>query len=375
MTRVLLVTDIFPPQIGGPATFIDRLGHALAARGHDVTVVCSSEGPTHPSDSTRPFRVVRVDLTNRYAYEVRVRAQLAAELARHRVVLVNGLEGYVGQVAPRLRRRFVLKVVGDVVWERGRNLGLVTASFDEFQAASERPAALAPLTSARRRYLDAASLVITPSHHLRDAVIGWGVASDRVDVVPNGVPLEDFSRFAPRARGDGALEVAFCGRLTNWKGVETVLLALQGLDRVRLSVIGDGPALPMLTTLAAQLGLFERVTFLGRVQPPAMYDRLAAAHVLVLPSAYEGLSHTLLEAAACGLALVASDIGGNRGVISHERNGLLAPYAVVAGLRAALARLHDNEDERLRLAKAAKASVADFPFEATVAATVQCLKL
>src|SRR5439155_1489476 len=100
-------------------------------------------------------QVAQVHERRRCYERVALRALLAAELARHRVVLVNGLEGYVGQVAPRLRRRFVLKVVGDVVWERGRNLGLVTASFDEFQAASERPAALAALTSARRRYLDA----------------------------------------------------------------------------------------------------------------------------------------------------------------------------------------------------------------------------
>ncbi len=134
MARILLVTNIFPPFIGGPAIFIDRLAHSLAARGHEVTVICSSEGmPEAGYDAQRPFKVCRVDLSNRYKYEIMVRLTLGWQLLRHKLILVNGLENYLARIAQLLRRRYVLKIVGDSVWEQGRNWGLVTAGFDEFQ--------------------------------------------------------------------------------------------------------------------------------------------------------------------------------------------------------------------------------------------------
>ena len=117
MAKVLLVTNIFPPQIGGPATFIDRLARSLAERDHRVTVVCSSADSYDPGDAERPFAVRRVSTANRERYEIIVRARLALEMARHRLIFVNGLESYVSDVNRLLRRRYILKIVGDAVWE------------------------------------------------------------------------------------------------------------------------------------------------------------------------------------------------------------------------------------------------------------------
>src|SRR6185503_17954665 len=104
MAKVLLVTNIFPPQIGGPATFIDRLAHSLAKRDHKVTVVCSSSQRRDPADEDRPFAVRRVSLASRERYEIEVRLRLALELSRHRLIFVNGLERYVTEVNQVVRR-------------------------------------------------------------------------------------------------------------------------------------------------------------------------------------------------------------------------------------------------------------------------------
>src|SRR5688572_1986387 len=135
MSRFLIVTNIFPPMIGGPATFADRLGHALSGRGHEVTVVCSSEQPVDPADRTRPFRVHRVSTRNRYVYEVMVRVALARAFLRHQRILVIGLEGYVLDVVRAIPRRYVLRIPGDTVWEAARNYGVSALRFDEFQSA------------------------------------------------------------------------------------------------------------------------------------------------------------------------------------------------------------------------------------------------
>jgi glycosyltransferase involved in cell wall biosynthesis len=367
---VLLVTNIFPPQIGGPASFIDRLAHALAAAGRRVTVVCGSDRPAEPSDAARPFVVRRVVRGGRVAFEANARAALCLEMARHRAVLVNGLEHQAAHAASIVRRRYVLKIVGDTVWESARNAGLTASSIDDFQREPP-PAEVRLLADRRRRYLDRASLVITPSEYLRRMVIGWGMAPDRVRTVLNGV--EPLPGASPRRRDGGLLRVLFVGRLTNWKGVETLLLALRELECVRASIVGDGPELPMLAALAEQCALGDRVHFLGRRSPAETQAAMRTHDVLVLGSSYEGLSHTLLEASAAGLACVATDSGGNPEVVDGSTTGLLYPYGDVARLATALRTLRDDEERRVALAHGALENSRRFSFDETVRGTISVL--
>lgn len=374
MSRILLITDIFPPHIGGPATFIDQLGHALARQGHSVTVICSSDQPTEPSDAQRPFRVRRIYSSHGFIYnELKARLVMGQEMRRHKTILVNGLEYLASQVAGWLGRQYILKIVGDAVWESARNMGVTELSIDEFQSAPVTDARLQKVARRRDQYLRQARFVITPSNYLQRIVVGWGVDRNQVRVVLNGVRLDEYASFEPLPRSTEFLEVAFCGRLTNWKGVETLLLALKELSNVRVSIIGDGPAFPMLLGLAQQLQIMEKVRFLGRLQRQPLQKALSQANVLVLTSLYEGLSHTLLEASAMGLACIASECGGNPEVIEPNVNGLLIPYGDVAQLKSALESLHSNEDLRYQLAKGAKANSKRFDFKTTVQQTADLL--
>ena len=186
MSKVLLVTNIFPPEIGGPATFIDRLGHSLASRDHRVTVVCTSQGSRHDSDRERPFAVRRVSFASRERYEVLVRMRLALEMARHRLIFVNGLERYVAEVNRVTRRPYVLKIVGDTVWETARNRGMTNLSIDDFQIDAATQAKFAADIQGRNAWVGAARHIVVPSEYLRRLVEGWGVARERITVVQNG---------------------------------------------------------------------------------------------------------------------------------------------------------------------------------------------
>lgn len=371
MAKILLVTNIFPPLIGGPATFIDRLARKLSARGHKVTVVCSGEGSVPKAyDADRAFTIHRVDVGNRYLYEIKIRLVLAYQLLSHRIILVNGLASYVVPLARVLKRSFVLKVVGDSVWEQGRNWGIVSEGFEAFQEKSVTgnvPRKLDSLLSLRHKMLQAASLVVVPGPWLSRIVASWGVDESKLRVLENGVPLDAFVAHKPVACKSGAaLQIVFIGRLTNWKGVETLLLALQGQQGMALTVVGDGPELPMLQALADQLGVRESVSFVGKLEQAELHERMKSWHVLALPSAYEGLSHTLLEAGAAGLARVVSTIGGNTDVVSHKIDGLCVPYGDVAAWRAALASLRDDDELRLRLASVGQLAARKFDFDETV---------
>jgi glycosyltransferase involved in cell wall biosynthesis len=372
MASVLLVTNIFPPQIGGPATFIDRLGHSLAGRGHDVSVVCSSSERRDIRDAQRPFTVQRVSVASRERYEVLVRLRLALEMARHRLVFVNGLERYVAEVNRALRRRYVLKIVGDTVWETARNRGLTTLSIDEFQVDAHSQRQFAADIEMRNGWVSAARHVVVPSEYLRRLVAGWGVASDRITVVRNGTDCTPAVATGRRAVAQ-RLRALFVGRLTNWKGVETLLLAARELPMLELEIAGDGPEWPHLVELSAQLGLGDRVVFSGRLPAEGVRRAMDRAHVLVLTSLYEGLSHTVLEAMAAGVPCIVSACGGNEEVVCHGRNGLVVPPQDVARLVEALCSLVSDEGLRARLAAGAKDTARAFDLAETVARTERVL--
>jgi glycosyltransferase involved in cell wall biosynthesis len=363
--KALLVAGVFPPTIGGPATFVDRLAGWLARRGHAVTVLCAGEGDP-AGDAARPFRVARVSLANRYRYELELRARLTGLLASHRHVLVNGLESYLEPIARVLRRRFVLKIVGDALWEGARNRGDTTLDIDRFQRDAGAAERYGELRRRRERLLRLAARVVVPSGYLRSLVAGWGAVAERTVVIPNAAP----EILAPARGGaaDSALRVAFVGRLTNWKGVDTLLLAVRDLDRVAVDIAGEGPAAPHLLGLADQLGLGDRVRFLGRRSAGEIASLLSAADVLALPSLYEGLSHTVLEAMAHGVPSVASDRGGNPEVIEDGKSGILIPAGSPDALRRALARLRDDRPWRGSLAAGARERARAFPFERSAAA-------
>lgn len=364
--KLLLVTNIFPPDIGGPATFIDRLGHALSELGHRVTVVCTSEQPRHQEDQQRPFRVRRIPRNNPISYHLWLRTTLAGVMATHKRCLINGLAEYAGPMAKRFGCGYLVKVVGDSAWERGRNRGLISASIDDFQSQNDLPGSLRDIQQQRQAWLAAAQGVIVPSQYLRGIVAGWGVPAERIHVVLNGVPLEEYAAEKIERAPSDELRIAFVGRLTNWKGVETLLLALAQTPGVQAEIIGDGPEWPLLRTLAEQLAVGQRVNFTGRLDATAVRARLRQVDALVLTSSYEGLSHTLLEACVLGLPCITSAVGGNPEVIRDGEEGLLVPFGDITALSAALIKLRDDRPLREQMAANALKRAQEFSFTRTV---------
>ncbi len=368
MKRVLLITDIFPPDIGGPATFMAALADALAAAGHRVGVICRAERRAVNAGSNGLFQVWRLPRQAGRGAALQVAGVIAAQALRHDVVFSNGLEAQTELACRLTGRPYVLKVVGDLAWERARLRALTKLSVDAFQQAPDSDSTVRSWIRRRQAFARHARRVLVPSQYLRRLVTGWGVPAEQVFVVSNGVTLEDYAALAPRQRVGGVFNILYVGRLVNWKGVEHLLAAVAAMRGARLVIAGDGPDEPALRALAGQLE--APVEFCGPLAKNGVLARLAEAHVLALPSEYEGLSHTLLEACAAAVPCVASDRGGNPEVIEPGRSGLLVPYGEVGALRQALERLQADEDLRLTLAAGAKARSRHFDFGQTVAATM-----
>jgi len=209
-----------------------------------------------------------------------------------------------------------------------------------------------------RRLLDrdrSVALVQNPDD--RDLLSGLGIAAERIVLIPgSGV---DVVALAPMPEPPGAVTAAFVGRLLDDKGIRTLVAAHRLLRRkgmaIELLIAGTpDPANPASVSPAeaAAWGHEPGVTWLGHVDDIATV--WARAHMAVLPSRREGLPKSLLEAAACGRPMVATDVPGCREVAIPNETGLLVPPDDADALAAAVEQLARSPDLRARFGRAAR---------------------
>ena len=191
--------------------------------------------------------------------------------------------------------------------------------------------------------LKRATKIIALSNDLKEEAIKLGARDDKIWVIPGGV---DTDKFKPQNKNEARVKlqlpeellILFVGVLTKNKRIDRLIRVTAKLSRdfnLQVLILGDGPERANLENLARYLGL-ENIIFKGWVSPNDMPLYMAASDVLVLPSESEGLPGCVQEAMACGISIVASNVGGLPDLITNGVNGYLV----------------DNEaemEERLRL--------------------------
>ena len=191
----------------------------------------------------------------------------------------------------------------------------------------------------------------------RAALIAAGVAADRIAIIPgSGVDIE---RLQPMPEPAGVPTVAFVGRLIEDKGIRPLVAAAQLLrsrgDAVNLLIAGDIDAANPTSIGASEVATWMRQSgfrWLGHVKDIASV--WAEAHIAVLPSRREGLPKALLEAAACGRPMIATDVPGCREVVLPDQTGLLVPLDDPRALADAIAKLAHSPELRNRYGAAAR---------------------
>jgi glycosyltransferase involved in cell wall biosynthesis len=182
------------------------------------------------------------------------------------------------------------------------------------------------------------------SRALGSRIAGLGVDPVKIRVVPNGLDdayLEQVvdGSDSRSSRGAGAT-VLYCGRLSPEKDplclMEAARLLFAKRPDVRLTFVGDGPLRPRIEELATAWKIADRVALVGEVRHDQIAQHMRQADVLCLPSLREGYPNVLLEALACGLPIVATNVGGVPEIVSDERLGILVPTGQPGELAQAL---------------------------------------
>ena len=350
--RVVIVSGIWPPDVGGPASHAPDVAQFLHDRGHEVEVVTTADAA--PAAEAYPVRWVSRSLP------VGVRHLRGAALIRSRahradVVYTTGMFGRSAAGALAARRPYVLKLTADPAFERSRRRGLVEGDVEDFQRGGGGPAG-ALLRRARDAELRRAAYILCPSAYLRKLVLSWGIPADRVSVLPNPVPAELPERDEPR----NGRTLAFAGRLTAQKSLGRALEAVAGAEGVRLVIAGDGPDRGPLEQRARELGIADRVEFLGAQPRSRVVELFRAADAAILSSSWENFPHTVVEALAVGTPVLAMEAGGVGEVVRDGVNGLLVPAGDSGALAEAVRRYFADDALRERLRAAAAASVAPY---------------
>ena len=370
--RVCIITGIFPPDIGGPATYVPHIAAALAERGHSITVLTLSNSLDH-DDSQYGFRVVRLSrrLSKpwRWLRTVREILRLGQDAD---VLFVNGLTIEAALANLWLGKPMVQKVVGDFAWERSTNRGWVQDGFEEFQK-QRYGLKVESLKALRAWWTRRATRVIVPSRYLAGWIMQWGVPEEKLAIIYNAVePCDGVRPAAVPLRTP--LKAVAVGRLVPLKCVDRVIEALVPCPTVGLVIVGDGSERKRLEGFANTLNVADRVYFAGQVSQAEAIRLMAACDFFVLNSTHEGLPHVVLEAMSLGLPVIATAVGGTPEVVCDGANGRLIAPADNDALGQVLAQLVSSPGERQRLAKGAKQAVVQFDFRHLVEATEAVLQ-
>jgi glycosyltransferase involved in cell wall biosynthesis len=353
--RILVVNwqDRENPQGGGAEIHLHETFGRLAARGHEVVVLCSGFDGAPERTELDGMEIVRTG--SRYTFSFHARRTFERELRdREFDVIVEDLNK-VPLFTPRWKAAPVVPLVHHLFGRtafREASLPVATAT-----VLLELPIA--------RVFRGLPSVAVSES--TKQDLVRRGLRSDDIEVIPNGLDLDHFT--PGEAPETDTPTLLFMGRLKRYKGVDLVLRAVRSLaDRgvdVRFRIAGRGDDLDRLRAIVRELDLEDRVEFLGFVDDEVKLELLRSSWVHVLTSPKEGWGIANLEAAACGTPTVASDAPGLRESVLDGRTGVLVPHGDVDALADALAHLVDDDAFRIRLGRTAVEFAAGFSWDAS----------
>ena len=387
--RLLYLADIrFPLERANGIQSMETC-HALARRGHAVTMIVRPDTHVPPRDPYEFYGVERLPtLTIELAPTAPV---LAARRAAYLSYAIGRAVGHARQdliftrdlgIAAMLIR-LPRSVRPPVVYEAHGIAADVAAALPTLLGTAPQASAAKLRRLERRdaRVWKAVEGYVTITAGLATELTRRYGTRANVAVIPDGVrlsnspaPNPEVTSAAGPATGDGQqlYTMGYAGHLYPWKGVDLIIETVTALQDTRALIIGgheSEPDLQRLRDFAVSIDCSSRVTFTGALPPPEVAARLQDADVLVLPNPASAISThftsplKLFEYMAAGKPIVASDLPSIREVLRDGDNAMLVPAGNPPALTAAIRRLKDDPALAAKIAAQARADAVDYTWD------------
>lgn len=336
--RILLVSGVYPPLIGGPSAQTHQLALGFVRRGVDVQVVTFGERPHHKTVDGVPVIFLngspRQSWTDKIVKNWQVYQQLCQIIEDfrpqvvHQQTAVANLALYTGLACRKYRIPNLLKYSSDLLWERVQQKTIHRKS--QFFS---RLSTLWLMNQQRFLFSLFDRIWVTTPPFQTQLHESFNVALDKIDLLPNFIDLSAFEAVA-LARDDmehdssqKGFVIAVISRLQPWKGVDTCIQALAELRDLplQLRIVGRGSTSyeAYLHTLAQTLDVTANIDFVGQVSPLDIHQQYQQIDLFVQASSYEPFGIVLVEAMAAGVPIVATHVGGIPTVV--EEAAVLVP--------------------------------------------------
>ena len=323
--RVLVTVGIFPPDIGGPATFVPKIAKYFQDElNYEIEILTLSDNKN--SNINDNFSVKRIDRNLPIIYRWLKTIFTIYKLGKNKdLIFVNGLgtEATVANIF--LKKKIIRKIVGDPVWERAYNKAKIPESFDEFQVKNYG-FSISLQKKVRSFSIKKSDIVVTPSQHLKNFILNLGF-KNKIEIINNGVliPEENTNIFT-----NDQINITIVSRLVSHKNIEKIIRAISDLNSplIYLNIIGDGPELNQLQKISLESNNKDNIIFHGKLNRDEINHIFLNSDIYIQASNYEGLPHSLLEAMSYGIPVLCTPVGECKEILGNEDRGYILDLPV-----------------------------------------------
>ena len=323
--RVLVTVGIFPPDIGGPATFVPKIAKYFQDElNYEIEILTLSDNKN--SNINDDFSVKRIDRNLPIIYRWLKTIFTIYKLGKNKdLIFVNGLGTETTIANIFLKKKIIRKIVGDPVWERAYSKAKISESFDEFQVKNYG-FSISLQKKVRSFSIKKTDIVVTPSQHLKNFILNLGF-KNKIEIINNGVfiPEENTNIFT-----NDQINITIVSRLVSHKNIKKIIRAISDLNDplVNLNIIGDGPELNQLQKISLESNNKDNIIFHGKLNRDDINHIFLKSDIYIQASNYEGLPHSLLEAMSYGIPVLCTPVGECKEILGNEDRGYILDLPV-----------------------------------------------
>ena len=356
---ILMICPQFRPIVGGYERAAERLSAALTTKGHSVTIITERRFPSWQSKEEQDGVQIR-----RLWCLYRAHLHMATSLASFSIfLLTQGRRFQVWHIHQYGLHAMLAIALGKLLCRP-----VVMKLTNSGKGGLEHATSALPMARIAKFILHKVSAVVALTRETQMEAVAFGIAKSRIHILGNGVDSTHFElckqdkrvRHRKRIGLDAAGIVVFVGRLVEQKNVNGLLLAWKVActnlpDGWKLVLVGDGSMREQLEALSKAEGLTTSIIFAG--QQPNIAEWMAASDILVVPSYWEGLSNTMLEAMSTGLAVVSTRVSGSTETLEKTGAGLVVDIGNMEQFANAVLRLASDFTLRDEMGKIGRAVI------------------